>query len=579
MTPPRPDTRRYPAARIRIFCTALATVVAVVAPSSRSHAQAAPQPTPVTIPATSQPNAANAVALSLDDAVRMAESQSEAVQIARAGVQRSEGQRLQARSQLFPQIFGSGGYTRTLKSQYQGIGGDTAEPDTTGPKPPAPPCDAYLRDANASVADRLAGLEQASRCGAGVDPFAAFSSLPFGQANQYQLGLSVSQNLFTGGRVAAQNEAAAAGRRAADIELTAQRAQIVLDITQAYYDAALADRLVAIADASFTQTENVLRQVQLNKTVGNVSEFELLRAQVTRDNQRPQVIQRRSDREVAYLRLKQLLNIPLNQPVALTTQIEDSTAAPAGIRLAGVAVSSYLTPDTASANRAGVRQAAEALDAQQELLRVARSQRLPSLSLSTQYGAVAYPLSGLPGTNDFRANWTVGIAAQIPIFTGGRIRGDEMVAQSNVAESRARLQQVREFAALDARVALNALNQANAAWEASRGTAEQAFRAYTIAEVRFREGISTQLELNDSRILLEQSTANRALAARNLQIARVKLALLPNLPLQAGGIGQSAATSQTQQQSTQQAAPPQQQQQQQQSQSGTLASQQIPPGL
>nr|MBA3406176.1 TolC family protein [Gemmatimonadaceae bacterium] len=389
-----------------------------------------------------------------------------------------------------------------------------------------------------------------------------------------------SQNLFTGGRVSAQNEAAAAARRSADIELTAQRAQIVLDITQAYYDAALADRLVTIADASFTQTEGVLRQVQLNKTVGNVSEFELLRAQVTRDNQRPQVIQRRSDREVAYLRLKQLLNIPLEQPVALTTAIEDSSAAPAGIRLAGITVSSYLAPDTASGNRAGVRQAAEALDAQQELLRVARSQRLPSLSLSSQYGAVAYPLSGLPGTNDFRANWTVGIAAQVPIFTGGRIRGDEMVAQANVAESRARLQQVREFAALDSRVALNALNQANSAWEASRGTAEQASRAYTIAEVRYREGISTQLELNDSRILLEQSTANRALAARNLQIARVKLALLPNLPLQAGGFGQSdGAGNQAQPQSAQ---PPQQQQQQQQqgqSQSGTLASQQIPPAL
>ena len=576
MTARKPYNRVRVATRTWMLCNAVLTPLAVSAIASFAHAQAAPRPSTVTVPAVSPPARANALALSLDNAIRAAESQSEAVQIARAGVQRSEGQRLQARSQLFPQIFGSGGYTRTLKSQFQGISGDSPAPDTTGPQPPAPPCDAYLRDPNASVADRLAGLEQASRCGAGINPFAAFSSLPFGQANQYQLGLSVSQNLFNGGRVSAQNEAAAAGRRAAGIELTAQRAQIILDVTQAYYDASLADRLVAITDASFTQTQSVLRQVQLNKTVGNVSEFELLRAQVTSDNQRPQVIQRRSDREVAYLRLKQLLNIPLNQPIVLTTQIEDSTAAPAGIQLAGVSVTSYLAPDTSTANRAGVRQAAEALEVQRELLRVARSQRLPSLSLSSQYGAVAYPLSGLPGTNDFRANWTVGIAAQLPIFTGGRIRGEEMVAQANVAESRSRLQQVREFAALDARVAINALVQANAAWEASRGTAQQASRAYTIAEVRYREGISTQLELNDSRILLEQSTGNRALAARNLHMARVKLALLPNLPLQAGGFGQSDAAVQTQQQPTQ---PGGQQQQQQQSQSGTLASQQIPPGL
>ncbi len=520
-----------------------------------------------------------AVALSLDDAVRRAESQSEAIGVARAGVRRSEGQRLQVRSQLFPQIFASGGYTRTLKSQYQGFGGGGG-PDTTTSTAPEPPCDAYLRDANASVADRLAGLDQATRCGLGINPFASLSSLPFGQANQYQLGLSLSQNLFSGGRVSAQNAAAAAGRRAADLELTAQRAQTILDVTQAYYDAALADRLVAITDASFVQTENVLTQVQLNKNVGNVSEFELLRAQVTRDNQRPQVIQRRSDREVAYLRLRQMLDIPLEQPLTLTTPIDDNNAATSGIRLAGISVTSYEAPDTASSHRSAVRQADEALRSQQEMLRVARSQRLPSLSVTSQYGAVAYPLSGLPGSGEFRANWTIGVATQFPIFTGGRIRGEELVAKANVAESRARLQQVREFAALDARVALNALNQANAAWEASRGTSEQASRAYTIAEVRYREGISTQLELNDSRILLEQATANRALAARNLQIARVKLALLPNLPLQTGTSGQSGSPTQMQQQSApQQSTTPSQQQQQQQAQQGTLASQQIPPGI
>jgi outer membrane protein len=526
----------------------------------------------------SQPAAPASMTLSLDDAVRMAESQSEPVRIARAGVQRADGQKIQARSQYFPQLYGSAGYTRTLKSQYSGFASST---DTvTAPTSPPGPCDDYLLGDGASVADRVAGLETASRCMSGLNPFAAFSSLPFGQANQYQLGLSVSQNLFTGGRVSAQNEAAAAGRRSANIELTAQRAQNVLDVTQAYYDAALADRLVAISDASFTQTENVLRQVELNKNVGNVSEFELLRAKVTRDNQRPQVIQRRSDREVAYLRLKQLLNIPLEQTVSLTTTIDDVSTMPAGIRLAGLQVGSFEAPDTVTSNRAAVKQAGEAVRAQQQLVRVAKSQRLPSLSLTSQYGAVAYPQSGLPGSNDFRANWTVGVSTQIPLFTGGRIRGEELVAQANLSESRARLQQVREFAALDARVALNSLNQATASWEASRGTAEQASRAYQIAEVRYREGISTQLELNDSRILLEQATANRALAARNLQMARIKLALLPLLPLQSGTSAQSGGIQgQSQQQPTPSSPQQAQPTPQQQAQQGTLANQQIPPGL
>ncbi|HZK77974.1 MAG TPA: TolC family protein [Gemmatimonadaceae bacterium] len=549
----------------------IALAMVIIAPVVAT-AQSPVQPT-----ATSSNSPINGIPLSLDDAVKMAEGQSEAVNIARAGVQRTEGQVMQARSQHFPQISGSGSYTRTLKSQYSGFGSSSTDTATKVVSPPGP-CDAYLKDATASVADRLAGLEQSSRCSLGLNPFASLSSLPFGQANAYSLGLSFSQSLFTGGRITAQNKAASASAQSAKIELTAQRAQIILDVTQAYYDAALADRLVAITDASFTQTENVLQQVQLNKNVGNVSEFELLRAQVTRDNQRPQVIQRRSDREVAYLRLKQLLNIPLEQPLTLTTSIEDPSGLPAGIQLAGLNVTSYEAPDTVVSHRAAVRQAGEAVRAQEGLLTVARAERLPSFSLTSQYGGVAYPKNGLPGHSDFRANWTVGVAAQIPFFTGGRLRGDEMVAQANLAESRARLQQVREFASLDARVALNALNQAMSAWEASKGTSEQAAKAYSIAEVRYREGISTQLELNDSRILLEQSTANRALAARNLQIARMKLALLANLPLQSGTSVQSTQ-SQTQQQSTQQSTQQQSTQQQTQSQQGTLASQQIPPGL
>ena len=528
----------------------------VVAHAQAAHAQV--------VQAQSPPAAARA--LSLEEAVRTAEAQSEAVRIARAGVLRSQGQQYQARSQRLPQINGSASYTRTLASQFQDLGGSAPPADTTKPPAPPPPCDAYLRDPVFTVGERLAGLEDATRCAQGGDPFASFSSLPFGQKNQYSVGLSFSQNLFAGGRITAQNDVANSGRNSAEIELAAQRAQIRLDVTEAYFDAALADRLVALAESSAVQTENVLRQTQLARNVGNVSEFELLRAQVSSANQRPIVIQRQSDREVAYLRLKQLLNLPLDSPVQLTTAVDDEAAATAALEIAG------FIGDTVAQNRATVRQAAEAIDAQRGLLRVTKSQRLPSLSLTSQYGKVAFPQVGLPSSADFRTDWTVGIISQIPIFTGGRIKGEQMVAEANLREAQARYDQVREFAALDSRVTLNALIQARAAWQASQGTAEQAARAYSIAEVRYREGISTQIELSDSRILLEQAVANRALAARNLQVARVKLELLPDLPLQSTGAGQSQLQTQSGgtgqqsqgQQSSQQTQAAQQQAQQQQ---------------
>jgi len=510
-------------------------------------------PAQVTTPPAVTMTATAPRTLSLDEAVRMAESQSEAVRIARAGVQRAEGQQYQARSQRLPQLAGSASYTRTLASQFSIAAGPAV--DTTKPVPPPAPCDQYLLDATATTADRLAGLEDASRCAIGGNPFSSFGSLGFGAKNQYNLGLAFSQNLFAGGRISAQNAVANAGRRSADIELTAQRAQLHLDVTQAYFDAALADRLVALAESSAVQTDNVLKQTKLARTVGNVSEFELLRAQVSSANQRPIVIQRQSDREVAYLRLKQLLNLPLDSPVELTTAVDDSAATNVALESIGI------TSDTAAIDRATVKQAAEAIDAQRGLLKVAKAQRLPTLSLTSQYGKVAFPLTGLPQSGSFRTNWTIGVASQVPLFTGGRIKGDQLVAEANVREAQARYDQLREFAALDSRVTINNLLQARAAWQASLGTAEQAARAYSIAEVRYKEGISTQIELNDSRILLEQAVTNRALAARNVQVARVKLALLADLPLQSTGATQAQA--QTQATAAQQSSQPAQAAQQQ----------------
>ena len=95
----------------------------------------------------------------------------------------------------------------------------------------------------------------------------------------------------------------------------------------------------------------------------------------------------------------------------------------------------------------------------------------------------------------------------MPLFTGGRTKGERLVAEAGVREAQARVEQTRELAALDAQQALAQLEQSQAALAASMGTAEQAGKAYSIAEVRYKEGISTQIELNDSRILLQQAAA------------------------------------------------------------------------
>jgi outer membrane protein TolC len=90
---------------------------------------------------------------------------------------------------------------------------------------------------------------------------------------------------------------------------------------------------------------------------------------------------------------------------------------------------------------------------------------------------------------------------------------------------------------------------------ASEGTAAQAARAYSIAELRFREGISTHTELLHSRLALEQAGANRAQAARDALVARMRMALLPRLPLGTGAAPTSGSAARSARRPAQQTQP------------------------
>jgi outer membrane protein TolC len=464
--------------------------------------------------------------LSLADALKLAGGASENVELAKAGAQRARGQQLSARSALLPQVNTTLNWQKQLQNQF------------------------------AAIASRSGGTGAGP--GGGSDTSSAADNpitRIFASQYNFNFGLGASQPLFTGGRVTAGLRSAKYARESAELGITSAEAQVQLDVTSAYYDALLAERLAVIADSAFVQAERTLRQVQLTRSVGTSSEFELIRARVTRDNQRPQLLQARTARETAMIRLRQLLDLPANQLLQLTDSIAEvpvaaeapgapvtsvnvdpATVLAADARVQGEVSRLVAATDTTVRARAAVKQASFGVNVAEQQLRATKALRLPQISATTNYQRLAYPQNILPTSlNEFLPNWTVGVGLSYPLFTGGNVRGQITAAEAGVVEARQRLKLAQEGATLDARLAALQLTEAEANWQASVGTAEQAQRAYTIAEVRFREGISTQLELSETRVQLQQALANRARAARDLQVARKRLELLPYLPLSAGG--------------------------------------------
>jgi outer membrane protein TolC len=494
---------------------------------------AAQQPTLVPAPRT----------LTLDEALELAIPASDAVGLARADVTRAEGEVKRARADLLPQLTGTASYTRTLKSQFNTGGGKV---DTTATSF----CNRFTADPLLSISERVDSLEQSVQCLSALDLGGLFSSLPFGRKNQYNVGLSFSQTLFNSALLKGRPRAAVAGRRVARIGVTTAEAQARLEVTSTYFDAVLSDRLVAIAELSLAQAETTLSQTGLGKKVGTQSEFELLRAQVTRDNQRATVLRRRSERRLAYLRLQQLLQLPLSQPLTLTTTLDE---APQG----GVGSADSLevsASDTTVSHRAAVEQAEQAATIQEILTSVTRWDRLPTVSLTSKFARIGYPKNGLPWNANFVSDWTIGVNVSVPLWTSGRLSGNTLVAEAALEQARIKVSQARDAASLDASTTVEQLQSALATWAATQGTVAQAERAYTIATLRFKEGLSTQTELNDSRLQFEQAEANRATAARDVRVARARLRLLRDLPIGGSDVGQTLSNAQGGQQNIQQPA-------------------------
>jgi len=478
--------------------------------------------------------------LTLEQVLALAEPNSETVAIAQAGIRRAEGEQIRARSSELPQLALSASYDRALASEFEGV----FDFDS------GPTCSPFALNPTAPIEARLAEIERAIDCGAvggggffgGGSTDGNLNSLPFGRKNTFRLLLNFSQNLYSGGRIGAQKQVASLGQETAGHALTTARGQLLYEVAQAYYDAVLSDRLVTIAAATLEQAGATLKQTQVGFEAGTQPEFEVLRARVTRDNQSPVLMRQRANRAVAFLRLRQLRELPADYPLELADSLSDESLPPAPAFAERVVTVEKTLRDAEAANavleanvtlpdRTAVVEAATTVRLREASLKLVEAQKKPSASLNSSYGRIAYPDNGLP-TFD-RSNWTIGASMTVPILTGGRQRGDEAVALAELEQARSQRKQVEELAALDTRSAWAELIAARVAWEAMAGTIQQAQRAYQIANVRFTNGVSTQLELSDARLSLQQAEANRTVAARDLQVARARVALLPNLPVSA----------------------------------------------
>jgi outer membrane protein len=436
------------------------------------------------------------VQISIEAAMRAVNRTSHPLAASRATSERAAADVVVARSGFFPQINLIGSYVRTLKSEYDGL-------FPTG-------------DSSGLLGD--------------------LSKLPFGRKHTWNAGINATQMIWDGGLTSSTVEVARGSKHVADLDVLVRRAHAVLDVTEAYFAAVLAARLVAIGEASLALAEGTLEQSRLGLEQGTKPEFDVVRSEVTRDNQRTALIRSRADRDQAFRRLRQLLGLPLDTPVVLTTGLSVDDPTGAG-HLDGFARGAAGVPPRVE--RLVVAQARTNVEIRRAQRRVARAARWPTLNVSTDYGRVAYPNHLWPDV-DWRTNFTVGVYLDFRLFTGFRTTAEIRGARADQRVAEEQLAEVAVQSELDQRRTVSDADVASATLTASHRSTALARKAYEIADVRYREGLSTYLELVDARIALDQAQINEATAARDVAVSRVRLALLPSLVVpETGAVVQS----------------------------------------
>ena len=368
---------------------------------------------------------------------------------------------------------------------------------------------ALARQAGASLVPN-ADLSAGSSRGGQLDSGAA------GPTTSLNAGVQVGWEVDLWGRIRSGAAQAAASAQAAEADFRFAQHSIAANTAITYFTAIEAQQQLTIAEESLGLVEETVRivQAQYDEGVGSGQDIALARSDLAAAKDQVAALEGASRDALRALEL--LLGRYPGAEIEVQNTLPDVPAEPP----AGVP-SEVLErrPDVVSAER----QVAAAFNATNQ----AKAARLPTLSLTASIGGASNELSSL--LDPANVAWSAGTSLLAPLFDGGVRRENVNIATAQQDAALARYARAALQAFSDVESALDQgdvlANRNDALQEAS----DQAAEAFRIAELRYKEGETSLIDL----LTIQQ----RAIGTRS-SLASVRRLLLQqrvNLNLALGG--------------------------------------------
>ncbi len=326
--------------------------------------------------------------------------------------------------------------------------------------------------------------------------------------------LTLSQPLYTWGKIGAALKAAEVGLKTADQQLRMFRQAAFRDVSIAFYDVLLAKELHRLAVESLAQKERHHSEAKRKFEVGTATDYDLLASEVGVQNARPELIRAENSIRTSRERLRFLLGA--DQPeLDVSGRLATQPEKPQDLEL--------LTR-TALEKRPELTNQRLKIGINQELVTIANADDKPRLDLRGNFGWHQLEVSNPgPGRQSDGPAWNAGIYLTFPFFDGLRSRGRTQQAYSDLKTSQLQEQQLRDSITLELRTAQYNLAESAETITALSGTVKLAERLLQMAEKGFEFGVKTRLEVDDAQTNLLRAQSNLARANRDYLAALVNL--------------------------------------------------------
>ncbi len=335
--------------------------------------------------------------------------------------------------------------------------------------------------------------------------------ISIGSANDNTFGLTLRQTLFDAS-LSVSTRAARLARQFAAQSLDATKDQVALAAKVAYYQVLLDSALVVVQQKALDEARRRFDEVRQKTVAGLASQYDSLTAVVAVQNLRPPLIQARSALKQDGDQLKRTLGIELRAPIVLTdTLLFEPFRRPDS---AAIAARVARRPDLEAQRRmVALRQAS---------VDVERTKAWPTLTLNVALQRRASSADFVPQDAAFSQSLQAGLSLGWSLFDGRASQGRLLQDRAQLRAEQARLTAKRQDVALEVQQAADALDAAQAQVEAAGETVSVAERALTIAQTRFKNGLTTQVELGAAELAATQARTNYAQALFQFNVARAR---------------------------------------------------------